>query len=76
MARPVQCAGDWMRRPPTPLGGAGDCPCCRLCEGLPLFWGSPCLGAASSSAFAHRPPVSGLAWEETSVAPLAAEMGS
>uniref|UniRef100_A0A452S4E5 Pecanex-like protein n=1 Tax=Ursus americanus TaxID=9643 RepID=A0A452S4E5_URSAM len=70
-----QCEGDWMRRPPTPLGGAGDCPCCRLCAGLPLSWGSLDLGAASSPAFAHRPPVSGLAWEETSVAPPGSRNG-
>lgn len=40
----------------------------------PLFWGSSSL-AASSPAFAHRPPVSGLDWEETSVAPLGSRNG-
>lgn len=42
---------------------------------LPLFWVSPSPWAASNPAFAHRPLVPGLAWEETSVAPPGSRNG-
>lgn len=46
-----------------------------VCGTTPLSRRSPCREAASSPAFARRPLVSGLAWEETSVAPPGSRNG-
>lgn len=75
-ARPGRCANEWMRRRPTLLGGAGDYSCCRLCAGFPPVLGLPLpLGGLLLPNLCTPPPVLGLAWEETSVAPPGSRNG-